>query len=142
MRWTLFVFIAFIFPVNAFAASKPDEIEEMGNLAGVVMTCKAYRSLYQFEEILSRYYSNTSSDPEVEKAKLRKYAQAKANTFTLYRKRKIDCVEVINDFTKMSIFKSELYSDGSLRLPDGKFLYPRGQKKLAKDAEKIYSPKR
>ena len=142
MRKIIIAFMFSILPLNVFASSQPSEVEEMGNLTGVVMACKAYRPLYQFEEILSRYYSNTSISPEEEKAKLRQYARAKANSFSLYRNRRIDCAEIISDFTRMPIFKSELYSDGSLRLPDGKFLYPRGQKKLANGAEKLYPIKR
>lgn len=138
-----FLIFAFSFlPLTVQAADPAEEIEEMGKLAGVVMKCKAYRSLYQFEEILSRYYSNTSSSEEAEKIKLRQYAKAKASTFALFLKRDIDCGETVNEFTKMPIFKAELYSDGSLRMPDGKFLYPRGQKKLAADAKKIYPAKR
>ena len=138
MRKTIAVLFLSLLPLTVHAAKQQNDTEEMGSLAGVVLACKAYRPLYQFEEILSRYYSNTSSSEEAEKAKLRQYALAKAGTFSIYSKRKIDCAEVINDFSKMQIFKSELYSDGTLRLPDGKFLYPRGQKKLAKGAEKVY----
>ena len=138
MRKMLAVFFLFLLPLTVHAAKQQNDTEEMGSLAGVVLACKAYRTLYQFEEILSRYYSNTSATAEIEKAKLTQYAVAKAGTFSVYSKRKINCAEVVDDFSKMPIFKSELYSDGSLRLPDGKFLYPRGQKKLAADAEKIY----
>ena len=142
MRKTALILMLFLFSPDTFAAGRPDEVEEMGHLAGVVMACGAYRPLYQFEEIISRYFSNTSSDMEIEKMKLRQYAQAKAGTFSVYRNKKGECPETIRDFIQMPIFKSELYSDGSVRLPDGKFLYPRGQKKLAADAEKIYPVQR
>ena len=138
MRKTVAVLLLSLLPLTVHAAKQENDAEEMGSLAGVVLACQAYKPLYQFEEILSRYYSNTSSSEAVEKAKLKQYALAKAGSFSLFTKRKIDCAEVVNDFVKMPVFKSELYSDGSLRLPDGKFLYPRGQKKLAKNAEKIY----
>ena len=137
-----FFFVFSFLPFTVQAADSVEEIEEMGNLAGIIMKCKAYRSLYQFEEILSRYYSNTSSSEDAEKIKLRQYATAKAKTFSLFFKRDVDCIEAVNEFTKMPIFKTELYSDGSLRMPDGKFLYPRGQKKLAAGAEKIYPVKK
>ena len=142
MRKAFLVLLFSLLPLTTQAAEQAEEIEEMGNIAGVIMKCKAYQSLYQFEEILSRYYSNTSNNEEVEKIKLKQYAKAKAKTFALFLKRDIDCAEAVNEFTKMPIFKSELYSDGSLRMPDGKFLYPRGQKKLAANAKKIYPAKR
>ena len=110
----------------------------MGKLAGVVLACGAYKPLYQFEEILSRYFSNTSSNQEMEKERMRQYARAKAGSFSVYRQRKNECGTTVDDFLRMPIFQSELYSDGTIRLPDGKFLYPRGQKKLSNDAVKIY----
>ena len=110
----------------------------MGNLAGVILACGAYKPLYQFEEILSRYFSNTSSNPEMEKERMRQYARAKASSFTIYRQRKDECPSAIDDFLRMPIFKAELYSDGTLHMPDGKFLFPKGQKKLADGATKIY----
>ncbi|MBO4644728.1 MAG: hypothetical protein J5716_09010 [Alphaproteobacteria bacterium] len=141
MRKIIIIFILSFFPLNAFAAEANDT-ENMGRLAGAVLACRAHKTLYQFEEIISRYFSNTSPNEEVEKALIRDYAQAKADAFSIYRYRKNDCTQTIREFSQMPIFKSELYSDGSLRLPDGKFLYPRGQRKLAKGAEKIYPSNR
>ncbi|MBO4520365.1 MAG: hypothetical protein J5787_04085 [Alphaproteobacteria bacterium] len=141
MRKIIIIFILAFFPLNTFAAEVNDA-EDMGRLAGVVLACNAHKTLYQFEEIISRYFSNTSPNEDVEKALIRDYAQAKANSFSIYRYRKNDCAQTIREFSQMPIFKSELYSDGSLRLPDGKFLYPRGQRKLAKGAERIYPSNR
>lgn len=138
MRNVVAILILAFFPLNVFAAEPINDDEEMGHVAGIILACGAYKPLYQFEEILSRYISNTSRNPEIEKARLRQYARAKLSSFTIYRNRKDECVSAISDFTRMPIFKTTLYSDGSLRMPDGKFLYPRGQKKLAEKAEKIY----
>ena len=129
MRKTIAVLMFSLFPLNAMAANEVNDAEDMGHLAGVIMACGAYRPLYQFEEIISRYLSNTSPSQEAEKAQLRLYAEAKASSFSIFRNRKEECPAAITRFTRMPIFNSELYSDGSLRLPDGKFLYPRGQKK-------------
>ena len=137
MRKTIAVFLLAFFPLNALAAESNDA-EDMGHLAGAVMACGAHRSLYQFEEIISRYFSNTAPNEDAEKVQFRIYAQAKANTFSIYKNRTSDCAETVRDFTRMPIFRSELYSDGSLKMPNGKFLYPRGQTGLAQGAEKIY----
>ena len=142
MRKAAAILMLTLFPLNLFAAEPSNDDEEMGHIAGVVLACGAYKPLYQFEEILSRYISNTSRSPEIEKARLRSYAQSKLSSFSIYRKRKEECASAVRDFTRMPIFKTELYSDGSLRMPDGKFFYPRGQKKLAANAEKIYPTKR
>lgn len=140
MRVFLLIFMIFLAPFNVSAQSQSGrDTESIGTFAGVVLACGAYRQLYQFEEILSRYFSNTAPSQATEEAALRLYASAKANSYTFQRSRsKRDCAQTIADFSKMDIFKFELYSDGSIKTPDGKFLYPRGQKKLADGAERTY----
>lgn len=127
-----------LMPLTASAA-QPSEPENLGGLAGAVMACGAPRQLYQFEEIVSRYFSNTSSSKAIEEDAMQTYAKAKAASFILQtKKRKTDCPQIISDFSKMPIFRFELYSDGSLKSPNGQYLFPRGQKKLAPGAERIY----
>lgn len=140
MRVFLLVFLIFSAPFNALAQTRSAQnTEGIGTLAGVVLACGAYRQLYQFEEILSRYFSNTSPTQAAEDAALRLYATAKANSYIFQRGRsKRDCAQTIADFSKMDIFKFELYSDGTLKTPNGQFLYPRGQRKLADGAVRTY----
>ena len=126
-----------LFPFDAFA-QKQDEAEEMGHLAGIMYACKAYKTLDRYEQIMGRYFKNTTNSPDAEKAKLQTYVQAKLYSYSIYRKRRnFNCAEMINDFSGMPLFKAIPYSDGSLQMPDGKFFYPRGQKKLAPDAKKL-----
>lgn len=144
MRKLLFltVCLGLAAPFGAAAQSSGD-IEGIGNLAGAIMACGAHKPLYQFEEILSRYFSNTSPNQAAEEALMRRYATAKVSTYMIQRNRsKQECPQTVSDFTRMDIFKFELYSDGSLKTPDGKYLFPRGQKKLAADAVKIYPRKK
>ena len=140
MRVFLFIFLFLFTPFNAVAQSQSaKDTEGIGTLAGVVLACGAHRQLYQFEEILSRYFSNTAPSKAAEEASLRLYAAAKANSYTFHKNRsKRDCPQTIADFSRMSIFKFELYSDGTIKTPEGKFLYPRGQKKLADGAQRTY----
>ena len=138
MRFFLLSFMMFLSSFNAFAQSSKDT-ENLGTVAGVVLACGAYRQLYQFEEILSRYFSNTAPNQAVEDASLRLYATAKANSYIFQRnKNKRICPQAIADFSRMDFFNFELYSDGTIRTPDGKFLYPRGQNKLAPGAQRTY----
>ncbi len=143
MRFFLLFLIFLSSSFNAFAQSSKDT-ENIGTLAGVVLACGAYRQLYQFEEILSRYFSNTAPNQAAEDASLRLYASAKANSYVLQRnkKNKRDCPQTIADFSKMDIFNFELYSDGSIKTPDGKFIFPRGQNKLAAGAQRTYPKNR
>ncbi len=143
MRKLLFFIACLGLTAPSGAAAQSNDIEEIGNLAGAVMACGAYKPLYQFEEILSRYFSNTSPNQAAEEALIRRYSAAKVSTFALQSKRsKDDCPQTVSDFTRMGIFKFELYSDGSLKTPEGKFLFPRGQKKLAADAVRVYPRKK
>lgn len=129
-------FLSFL-PFDA-AAENRNEAEEMGHLAGMMYACNAHKTLGRYEQIVSRYFSNTTRSSDAERAKLQLYVRAKADAYSLYRKkRKFNCAEMVNDFSSMPIFKTVVYSDGSLKMPDGKYLYPRGQKKLADDAKKI-----
>lgn len=140
MRVFLFICMIFLAPFDARAQVQSGrDTESIGTLAGVVLACGAYRQLYQFEEILSRYFSNTAPSQAAEDTSMRLYATAKANSYAFQRNRsKRDCSQTIADFSRMDIFKFELYSDGTIKTPDGKFLYPRGQKKLADGAERTY----
>lgn len=127
-----------LMPLTASAAA-PSEPENLGALAGAVMACGAPRQLYQFEEIISRYFSNTSPSKAVEDDVMQTYAKSKAASFILQTKRrKTECPQIISDFSKMPIFRFELYTDGSLKTPEGRYLFPRGQKKLAPGAERVY----
>lgn len=140
MRVFLLIFMIFLAPFGARAQTRSEkDIEGVGTLAGVVLACGAYRQLYQFEEILSRYFSNTAPSQAAEDASMRLYATAKANSYAFQRNRsKRECPQTVADFSRMDIFRFELYSDGTIKTPDGKFLYPRGQKKLADGAERTY----
>ena len=140
MRIFLFIFMILCVPFHAAAQVQSSrDIESIGTLAGVVLACGAHRQLYQFEEILSRYLSNTAPNQTAEESSLRLYATAKAASYTFQRNRsKQNCAQTIADFSKMPIFNFELYSDGTIKTPDGKFLYPRGQKGMAQGAQRTY----
>ena len=56
MRKLLFFIACLGLTAPSGAAAQSNDIEEIGNLAGAVMACGAYKPLYQFEEILSRYF--------------------------------------------------------------------------------------
>ena len=139
MRGLLLFFLLSLTPFDACAKPANHDVEDLGAVAGAVLACGAYKPLYQFEDILSRYFANTSANDVEEEALLRRYASSKANTFKLMRRRRNDdCGSTVSEFSRSKFFSFELYSDGSLRDLNGKFIYPRGQKGLSKDAQKIY----
>lgn len=138
MRGLLLLFLLSLTPFDAAARPASHDVEDLGAVAGAVLACGAYKPLYQFEEILSRYFANTSANDVEEETLMRRYASSKASTFKLMRRRGDNCGSTVSEFSRSKFFSFELYSDGSLRDPNGKFFYPRGQNGLAKDARKIY----
>ncbi len=141
MKAVIFAFLfclSFSFPASAQEGGQSDA-EQLGSVAGAAQACKAYKEVFTYEEIASRLISSMAANESVEKAMMTEYVKAKAQSFRLQRlQNRIPCSQLINAFMKMPIFKFELYSDGTLKTPEGKFLYPRGQKGLQPDAYRTY----
>lgn len=136
---TLFFVGLFSFVAPAAAQQRQSEPAQLGTVAGVAMACGAYRQLYLYEEITSRLLSNTAANERVEKEMYKEYAIAKTNSFREQAdRRKVPCSEAVDAFSKMPIFRFELYADGSLKTPEGRYLLPRRQKKFNPSAERLY----
>ena len=103
MRFFLFILTIFMLPFNVSAqAPSAKDTENIGMLAGAVLACGAHRQLYQFEEILSRYFSNTAPSQAAEEAIMRVYATAKANSYKFLRNRsKQDCAQTLYDAVRV-----------------------------------------
>ena len=136
------VFFLILLPFDALAqerAQEPSDPKKLGLVAGAASACGAHKQLYRFEEIVSRIFANKAKTPEIEKKMITEYAKGKAESFISQTERKrMPCREVVDSFSKMPIFKFQLYSDGSLKTPEGKFLFPPSQTALAPDAERVY----
>lgn len=136
---TLFFVCFFSFAAPAAAQQRQSEPAQLGTVAGVAMACGAYRQLYLYEEITSRLLSNTAANERIEKEMYKEYAIAKTNSFREQAdRRKVPCSEATAAFSKMPIFRFELYADGSLKSPEGRYILPRGQKKFNPSVERIY----
>ena len=139
MKKNLLTGLMILFSFSAAAqTSAPSEAGQFGIAAGIALRCRAGKALYKYEEIISRYFANTAPNATVEKNMLTEYARAKAGSFMIDGRRNTTCAEDLRNFENMPLMKFELYSDGSLKTTDGKWLFPRGQKKLSPDAVRVY----
>ena len=107
--------------------AEPSVFEEaalLGTMAGLAETCgENAKRISDFELISARIIANKTNSEDEEIKGYQRYAKEK---LAAMRKQKnnpqITCREVLYRFEKMPIFKSVVYSDGSLKLSDGTFL--------------------
>ncbi len=142
MKLACAVFLSFFcvcVQVCAQGTETETEAEKLGSVAGAAQACKAYKNVFTYEEIASRLIASMAASEDAEKIMMKEYVDAKARSYIQQRtQNRIPCGQLINTFVKMPIFKFELYSDGTLKTPEGKFIYPRGQKGFQKGAYRTY----
>lgn len=111
-----------------------DEMRALGTVAGQGMACRA--SLYDKYEMLARAIMLTKApNQKVLQDGIYAYNSAKADTYLAkQRDGGYLCGEIINLFNRQEIFQITLYEDGTLKMPDGKFITP----KNPYDAKQIY----
>ena len=111
--------------VSAQNVDKLSEAEQLGITAGLAMACGATQKLEDFELIASRLLANKAASEEIEKQQDRVYIQAKWEALT--RQKKGDqsaCPDILEQFNQLPLFNSIVYSDGSVKLPDGTWSKP------------------
>lgn len=122
---------AFLISVPAFAQLDTTlngygDGEQLGMMAGLALACNAGAKLDDYELIAGRILANQSQSAAEEKKSARTFAEAK---FDAYQKQKqapqASCGEILDSFNHLPLFKSVVYADGVVKLPDGTFLKPR-----------------
>lgn len=124
----IFVCFTFIFAQSAHAAPQPTYIEEvqaLGYVAGDGLACDAPK--YHTYEMIARAFLVSKARSDDEQAKgMEAYNEAKANAFILKIKDGFsDCDYIAENFDRQKIFKTVIYGDGTLKMPDGKIIKPR-----------------
>lgn len=103
-----------------------NENEQLGMMAGLALACNAGGKLDDYELISSRIMANKAQTDLEEKKAFRQYAQAKFNTYKEQKDNpQTTCGEILDSFNHLSLFKSVVYADGTVKMPDGKILKPR-----------------
>lgn len=102
------------------------ESEQLGITAGTALACNVGSQLDDFELIASRIMANKSVTAAEEKQSYQTYAEAKLKA---YKEQKatpqLSCGQVRDSFSRLPIFRSIVYADGSVKMYDGSMLYPR-----------------
>lgn len=126
MRKFGLIFAICFFPFSLMSADPSvfDEAALLGTMAGLAETCgEKDKRIADFELIASRLIANKASSDKEEIRAYRRYAEEKATAIRKQKNNpKMSCNEVLRRFESMPIFKSVVYSDGSLKLSDGTFL--------------------
>lgn len=137
MMKNVFLFLTWFLTIPPAHAETMSEAQQFGTLAGVALACGS-SALYKYEEIVSRYFANTTPNETAEKELKNQYVRAKIAGYRLQKKKMTDCSDTVVRFAQMPLMRFSLYSDGSLQTPQGQYLLPRGQTSIQPSATKIY----
>ena len=109
------------------------ELQQLGITAGVAGACGAGEKLKTFELIANRIIVNPTATVEEEKKQLKEFAAYKFSAYQEQKQRPtLSCREVIERFDSLPIFKSVIYADGTIKLPDGRIIKPQRPLKQTK----------
>ncbi len=130
MKKALFLMFLFL-PVICQAQSRTGngltDAEKLAIMAGAAQACQAdHDKLINYEVIVSRILVNPTTSEQQETAVLTAYARKKFQVFNEQKAApEMDCSEVLRRFDNLEIFKSVVYQDGTVKLPDGKVIKPK-----------------
>ena len=108
---------------RSYTLQNMSDAQQLGTWAGMALACNAGNKLDDFELIASRIIGNQASSDEDRTKAFKEYAVEKLRTYNLQRKTPADsCDQILAHFDELPIFRSEIYQDGSVKLPDGKVI--------------------
>lgn len=122
----MFLFLPVICQAQSRTANGLTDAEKLAILAGAAQACQAdHDKLINYEVIVSRILVNPTTSEQEETAVLTAYARKKFQVFNEQKSApEMDCAEVLRRFDNLEIFKSVVYQDGTVKLPDGKVIKP------------------
>lgn len=102
------------------------DIDKLAITAGAAQACNADSDkLDTYEMIASRILVNPTRSEQEESAILTAYARKKLQTYQEQKSApEINCSEVLARFYKLPLFRSTVYRNGTLKLPDGTVIKP------------------
>ena len=120
--------LAIFYTYNASAqTSYIEDVKNFGYASGEGLACGASR--YPTYELIARAYLVSAASSDKEQATgMYEYNSAKARAYmNKHRDGFLGCEEINTRFNNQKIFNSKLYKNGTLKLPDGKIIKPRGK---------------
>lgn len=137
MRYIIISLILFIVNISNAAADYIEDVKNLGYISGEGVACGAKR-YPSYETVARAYLVSAAKSNEEQSRGMYAYNEAKANAFMhIYRSGNYDCAEIRERFNNQKIFKTKLYKNGTLKMPDGKVIKPR----QAYDATQVYDKK-
>lgn len=127
-----------LMPMELFANSRTAKgvsvTEQLGISAGVALACQVDTDqLKNYEMIASRIIVNPLKTDKEEKEALNIYAKAKLKAFKEQKQKSLmNCRDVLKRFEKQDIFKSVIYRDGTIKMPNGHVVKPQRPIKSSK----------
>lgn len=123
-KWFLGLCLIWSFSVNA-QMPYIEEAKALGMIAGQGLACEA--SKYQTFELLARAIILTKSPSAAQQSEgLKAYLEEKADVFVSKQLDNFaDCRNIARRFDEQDIFKTTLYADGTIKMPDGQIFTPR-----------------
>lgn len=102
-----------------------EEVQALGVISGQGLACGAKR--YDTYEMLARAILITkASSNAMQEQGMRVYNEEKANTYVSKQfDGFFDCANIRRRFDSQEIFKTTLYRDGTIKMPDGEIFTPR-----------------
>lgn len=102
-----------------------EEAKALGMIAGQGLACEA--SKYQTFELLARAIILTKSPSLAQQSEgLKAYLEEKADIFVAKQLDNFaNCPNIAKRFDEQEIFKTTLYADGTIKMPDGQIFTPR-----------------
>ena len=120
--------------VSAKPITYQEEMYALGAVSGQGLACKSSK-YHQFELLARAIIVGKAPNAAVQQDGFDRYAAGQASAFVAAEESNFaDCAEIIKRFDNQPIFKSVLYSDGRLKMPDGTLIKPR----QPYDASKLY----
>ncbi len=138
MKKIFFFSVALLYLSAAAASAKPityqEEMYALGAVSGQGLACKSQK-YHQFELLARAIVVGKAPNAAVQEDGLAQFAAGKASAFMKAEEENFaNCAETLERFDNQPIFKSVLYSDGRLKMPDGTVIKPR----QPYDASKLY----
>ena len=132
MKKVLITTIILCLTAPSVRADYLEDVRNLGYISGEGIACNAPR--YRSYELVARAYLVSSAQSDEEQAEgMYAYNEAKARAFLKKRKSGLyDCGEVRERFENQEIFKTKLYKNGKLKMPDGKVIKPRQEYDVTK----------
>jgi hypothetical protein len=117
--------VAFLISISTAKAEYLEDVKNFGYISGTGIACNASR--YKIYETIARAYLLSAARSDKEQADgMVAYNTAKAEAFISKRDDGLwDCDDLNRRFDKQKIFKTKVYKNGTLKMPDGKIIKPR-----------------